>query len=101
MLWTAPLFSFLALRRANVSPSAVLDSGVLAGISAAFLTLAAGWSVATLVPGILWKVGAAAGLMCAYLLLAWLVMLSEADRGALLRGGKRLMGHESTAAYHG
>ena len=39
MLWTAPVFSLLALRRANVSPRAVLDSRIVAGLSAAFFVL--------------------------------------------------------------
>ena len=101
MLWTAPVFSFLALRRANVSLSAVLDSKIVAGLSAAFLVLFAGWMVGTWVPGPFWRVVVTVGLMSLYLFLAWFGMLSESDRGELLRGAQRLSGHRSAAeVYH-
>ncbi|MCH7564715.1 MAG: flippase [Gemmatimonadetes bacterium] len=102
MLWTAPVFSFLALKRANVSPGAVFDSRMVAGLSAAFLVLSAGWIVGTWVPGLSWRLGMTVGLMSLYLLVAWFGMLSESDRGALRQAVRRLSGHRTgAAAYHG
>ena len=102
MLWTAPVFSVLALRRSNISPGDVLDTRVVVGLSAAFLILGAGWVVGDVVTGLLWRVAATAGLTSAHLLVAWFGMLSDFDRRAFRRRGRRLWGNRSTtAAYHG